>query len=312
MNLMTKDKPYNTLDAYYKAKYGKKVAKIALNAGFTCPNRDGKKGYGGCLYCSSLKSGDFAGNVNLSISEQFKEIKAIMEGKWSSFYYMPYLQAGTNTYADIDTLRRVYMEAISIYPEETIGISIATRCDCLSKEVISLLAEINKIKPVQIELGLQSANEETRRYLNIGYTNDEFIDAVSSLRRHNIEVVVHIINGLPNETNEDMLNTIDFVNKLDIQGIKLHCLLVLKNTKLYEEYQQNKFKLQELDEYVDICVEQITHLKDSIIIHRLAADGAEDDLVAPSWSRKKLVIMNEIDKKLRALNKYQGQDYNKK
>ena len=308
MNLMTKDKPYNTLDQYYKTKYGKKVSKIALNAGFTCPNRDGKKGHGGCLYCSVAKSGDFAGNINMSITDQFKEIKAIMENKWQNILYMPYLQAGTNTYSDIDTLRKIYLEAISVYKDETVGISIATRCDCLSNDVINLLAEINKIKPVQIELGLQTSNEKTRDYLNIGYTNEEFITAVKSLRKHNIEVVAHIINGLPNETEEDMLNTIKFINSLDIQGIKLHCLLVLKNTKLYDEYLKNKFKLQSLEEYVDICVKQITHLKDDIIIHRLAADGVVDDLVEPQWSRKKLVIMNEIDKKLRKENKYQGQE----
>jgi radical SAM protein (TIGR01212 family) len=307
---MTKDKPYNTLDQYYKTKYGKKVSKIALNAGFTCPNRDGKKGHGGCLYCSVAKSGDFAGNINMSITDQFKEIKKVMENKWQNILYMPYLQAGTNTYSDIDTLRKIYLEAISVYKDETVGISIATRCDCLSNEVIDLLAEINKIKPVQIELGLQTSNEKTREYLNIGYTNEEFITAVKSLRKHNIEVVAHIINGLPNENEEDMLNTIKFINSLDIQGIKLHCLLVLKNTKLYDEYLKNKFKLQSLEEYVDICVKQITHLKDNIIIHRLAADGVVDDLVEPQWSRKKLVIMNEIDKKLRKENKYQSLEYN--
>jgi radical SAM protein (TIGR01212 family) len=301
---------YYSLNDYLKNTYGEKIYKVAIDAGLSCPNRDGKKGHGGCLYCSVAKSGDFAGNINMSITDQFKEIKKVMENKWQNILYMPYLQAGTNTYSDIDTLRKIYLEAISVYKDETVGISIATRCDCLSNEVIDLLAEINKIKPVQIELGLQTSNEKTREYLNIGYTNEEFITAVKSLRKHNIEVVAHIINGLPNENEEDMLNTIKFINSLDIQGIKFHCLLVLKNTKLYDEYLKNKFKLQSLEEYVDICVKQITHLKDNIIIHRLAADGVVDDLVEPQWSRKKLVIMNEIDKKLRKENKYQSLEYN--
>ena len=211
----------------------------------------------------------------------------------------------------IDTLKKVFTEALNVYPDKTVGISIATRCDCLSLDVINLLAEINKIKPVQIELGLQSANESTREFLNIKYSNEEFITAVNNLRKHNIEVVVHIINGLPYENENDMLKTIDFINSLDIQGIKFHSLLVLKNTELYNIYLQKPFKILTLEEYVDITVKQITYLKDNIIIHRLAADGTVEDLVEPQWSRKKLVIMNEIDKKLRKENKYQGMYNNK-
>lgn len=309
MNLMTKDKPYNTLDAYYKKKYNNKVAKIALNADFTCPNKDGKKGYGGCTYCSRLGSGDFAGDKSKSLKEQFNDIKAIMEKKWPNILYIPYLQANSNTYASVARLKEIYSEAISIEKDKTVEISIATRPDCFTDEIYEYLNELNKSIPVQIELGLQTSNEKTANKINRCSTNEEFINAVNKLRSINIEVVVHIINGLPYETKDDMLNTIKFINSLDIQGIKIHSLLVLKNTKLHEEFLNEKFKLLSLDEYVDITVEQIRYLKPSIIIHRLQADGAFNDLVEPKWALKKLVVMNEIDKALRKNKYFQGEKY---
>ena len=236
MSLMTKEKPYNTLTAYYKNKYNAKVAKIALNAGFTCPNKDGKKGYGGCTYCSKLGSGDFAGNKEKSLKEQFNDIRAVMEKKWPNILYIPYLQANSNTYAPLNKLKEIYEEVISIIPEKTVAISIATRPDCLEDDVVEYLGKLNNKIPVQIELGLQTSNEKTANKINRCSTNEEFISAVKRLRRHNIEIVAHIINGLPYETKEDMLNTISFINNLDIQGIKIHSLLVLKDTKLHEEY----------------------------------------------------------------------------
>lgn len=310
MNYMTKEKPYNTLTKYYLDKYSSKVAKIALNANFTCPNKDGTKGYGGCTYCSKLGSGDFAGNKELSFKEQFEEIRKVMEEKWPNILYMPYLQANSNTYADINTLKKIYNEVLSIIPDKTVGISIATRPDCINQKIADYLGELNKITNVQVELGLQTANEETGVRINRCSTNLEFINAVSLLRKYGIEIVVHIINGLPYETEDDMLNTIRFINKLDIQGIKIHSLLILKDTKIYEEYKKENFKIMSLEEYVDITVKQITILRDDIIIHRLAADGAPNDLVEPKWTTKKLVVMNEIDKKLRKENLYQG-IYNK-
>lgn len=312
MNYFTKDKPYNTLTEYNKQTYNAKVAKISLNAGLTCPNKDGTKGYGGCSYCSPSGSGDFAGNVNKSITSQFLEIKKIMEQKWPNILYMPYFQANSNTYGDVNKLRELYLEAINVDKEKTIGISIATRADCLNDDVIALLDEINHITHVQIELGLQSSNETTALKINRGLSNNEFINAVKKLRSINIEVIVHIINGLPYETKDDMLNTIDFINSLDIQGIKFHSLLILKNTKIYEEYKNEQFKILSLDEYVDIVVSQITRLRPDIIIHRLAADGVLDDLIEPKWTTKKLVVMNNIDKFLRANKLYQGIYYTKK
>ena len=305
MNYFTKDKPYNTLTEYYKAKYHKKVAKIALNASFTCPNKDGKKGYGGCTYCTPLGSGDYAGNINHPLDKQFLEIKEIMNKKWPDCLYIPYFQANSNPYASVEKLKETYEPILALDPN-IVGISIATRADCLPDDVIKYLSSLNKRYPVQIELGLQTANEETGKRINRLSTNEEFITAVNKLRKNNIEVVVHIINGLPNESIDDMLNTIDFINKLDIQGIKIHSLLLLNNTKMYQEYLKNPFHILTLEEYVDIVIEQIIRLKDTIIIHRLAADGVIDNLVEPKWSIKKLVVMNEIDKKMRRLNLYQG------
>ena len=312
MNFFNNEKRYNTLTEYNLYKYGKKVAKIALNGNFTCPNKDGSKGIGGCSYCSKLGSGDFAGDKNLSLKEQFLQIKEIMEKKWPDSLYMPYLQANSNTYAPVEKLKEIYEEVLAIDPEKTVGISIATRADCLPDDVIEYLGKLNKHTNVQIELGLQTANELTAKMINRCSTNDEFINACQKLRKQNIEIVVHIINGLPNETYEDMLNTVSFINKLDVQGIKIHSLLVLKNTLLAKQYEEKPFHILSLEEYVKITVDQITHLNPNIIIHRLAADGVFDDLIQPLWTRKKLVVMNEIDKLLRKNDEYQGKYYQNK
>ena len=309
MNYMTKDKPYNSLNNYYKKIYNSKVAKISLNANFTCPNKDGTKGFGGCIYCSKLGSGDFAGDKNDSLAKQFNDIKTIIEKKWPNTLYIPYLQANSNTYAPLERLKKIYEEVLTIDLDKTVGLAIATRPDCLSEDICKYLAQLNQRVHISVELGLQTANENTAKYINRGLTNEEFINGVKLLRKYNLEVIVHIINGLPNETIEDMLNTINFINNLDIQGIKFHCLLVLKNTKLYEQYKEKPFKILTLKEYVDITTKQITHLRSDIIIHRLQADANIKDLVEPKWSTKKLVVMNEIDKKLRNDNDYQGKYY---
>ena len=306
---MKSNKNYNALSDYYKTKYNKKVAKIALNANFTCPNKDGKKGFGGCTYCSKLGSGDTAGDRNLSLTEQFYQIKEIMDKKWDDLLYIPYLQSNSNTYGSLDKLKTIYNEILSIDNDKIIGLAIATRPDCFTTEIYDYLEELNKKIPLSVELGLQTSNETTGKIINRLSTNEEFIDAVNNLRKRNIEVVAHIINGLPYETETDMMNTIDFINSLDIQGIKFHSLLILKDTQIYEDYQNNPFHIQTLEEYVDICVKQIARLKPSIIIHRLAADGVINDIVMPKWPIKKLVVMNEIDKLMRKLNIHQGDDY---
>ena len=306
---MSSNKNYNALSDYYKLKYNKKVAKIALNANFTCPNKDGKKGFGGCTYCSKLGSGDTAGDRNLPLKDQFYQIKEIMDHKWNDLLYIPYLQSNSNTYGSLDKLKSVYNEILSIKDDRIVGLAIATRPDCFTTEIYDYLEELNKQIPLSIELGLQTSNEHTAKIINRLSTNDEFVDAVTNLRKRNIEVVAHIINGLPFETETDMMNTIDFLNDLDIQGIKFHSLLILKDTQIYEDYQKHPFHIQALDEYVDICVKQIARLKPSIIIHRLAADGVIDDIVMPKWPIKKLVVMNEIDKLMRKLNIHQGDDF---
>ena len=310
MNLTNDEKHYNTLANYYFNRYHEKVAKISLNAGFSCPNKDGKKGYGGCTYCSKSGSGDFAGSPNDDLKTQFLSIKKVIAKKWPKTLYIPYLQANTNTYGDIDQLEKIYNELLNLDPN-VVEISIATRADCLENEKINLLSEINKKIPVQIELGLQTSNEKTAKIINRGSTNKELIDAVKRLREKNIEVVIHIMNGLPNENEADMLNTIDFINSLDIQGIKIHSLCILKNTKMGDDYLKKPWPLLTLDEYIKITVNQIRHLRSDIIIHRLSADADLSDLIAPLWTRKKLVVMNEIDKLMRKYNYYQGDQFKK-
>jgi len=309
MELMDKEKRYNTLDRYFKNIYGCKVAHVALNANLTCPNRDGKKGYGGCIYCSEALSGDFAGNKNEPLVIQFENIKSIMDKKWKNLKYIPYLQAGSNTYQSLDKLKELYEPLTKL--NDIVGIDIATRADCFSNEIYEYLNDLNKRIPITIELGLQTSNEETGKFINRCITNKEFIDCVKMLRSININVVVHIINGLPYETETDMLNTIKFINNLDIQGVKIHSLLVLKNTKLSQIYEKDPFKIMTLEEYVDIVTKQIELLRDDIIIYRLAADAKASDLIEPKWTIKKLVVMNEIDKALRKMNTYQGSKYNK-
>jgi radical SAM protein (TIGR01212 family) len=301
---MDKNKRYNSIDRYYKAKYGKKVAKISLNGNFSCPNKDGKKGFGGCIYCSESGSGDFAGDKALDILTQFDQIKTIIDKKWPDSLYMPYLQANSNTYGNVEKLKEVYEPLTTL--KDIVGISIATRADCFDEEIYAYLADLNKRVPLQIELGLQTIHEHTAKLINRKTELKEFNDAISRLREIGIEIVVHIINGLPYESKQDMLETIKFINTLDIQGVKIHSLLVLKNTALANLYEKDKFKILSLEEYVDITVSQIELLRPDIIIHRLGADSSLEDLIEPLWTRKKLVVMNEIDKLLRKKDSYQG------
>ena len=308
---MNKQHNYNTLDDYLKAKYNKKVFKVALNGDFTCPNRDGSISTGGCIFCSSEGSGEFAGTRGAPLCEQFKQVKDIISLKWPDSLYIAYFQANTNTYGPISKLKKLYYEAINLDPN-IVALSIATRPDCLDDDVINLLSSINKIKPVWVELGLQTTNEKTAGLINRGYKNDVFYDAVKRLRSHNIDVIIHIINGLPYETNTDMLNTINDLNKLDIQGIKIHSLYVLKNTPLEKMYLDNMFNLMSLDEYVNITAKQLELLNPSIVIHRISGDAPKDSLVAPLWGLKKFVVMNELDKYMRQYNIRQGDKYHKR
>ena len=296
---------YYTLDYYYKNKYNSKVFKVALNGNFTCPNRDGKISTLGCIFCSESGSGDFAGDKELPLKEQFEQVKAVLLKKWPKAKYIPYFQANTNTYGPISKLKALFNEAVTL-DNDIVSISIATRPDCLSNETIEFLNELNQIKPVTIELGLQTIHDSTAKVINRGYNLNVFEDAVKRLNKYNIEIVVHIINGLPFETKDMMLDTVKYLNNLNIQGIKIHSLFILKNTKLAEMFLNNEFNILTMDEYVDTTVEQLAIIRDDIVIHRINGDAPRDLLIEPQWSIKKLVVMNEIDKKMKERNYYQG------
>lgn len=307
---ITPQKRYYTLDFYLKKTYNSKVFKVSLNGDFTCPNRDGTISNHGCIFCSEEGSGDFAGKRNSPLTEQFKTIKDIIHQKWKEAKYIAYFQANTNTYGPIEKLKELYEEAIRLDPNIVI-LSIATRPDCLSDEVVSYLGELNKQIKVWVELGLQTTNEKNQKFLNLGYNTKDFVNAVSKLRKHNIDCVAHIINGLPNETEQDMLSTAKLLNTLDLQGVKIHSLYIQENTILAKIYQDKPFKLLTLEEYVDITVKQLCLLKPQFIIHRINGDPPRNELIGPEWNLKKFVIMNEIDKKMRNENLYQGMYYQK-
>ena len=296
MNLTNDEKHFNTLSNYYKFKYGKKVFKISLNGNFKCP-------HSGCIFCNG--SGDFAGDKNKSITEQFNDVKRMMLNKWNDAYYIVYFQANTNTFAPLDELKAKYEEALSL-DDKIIGISIATRPDSISDECLEYLKELNKKTFVQIELGLQTIHEKTSILINRGHTLAQFEDCIKRLKDANISVVVHIINGLPYETKEMMIETAKYVGKLGIDGIKIHMLYVIKNTKLLDLYNKEKFHILTREEYVDIVVSQLEYLPLSMVIHRLTGDPDKELLIEPTWGLKKFIVLNEIDKLMRKNNIYQG------
>jgi len=302
------NKKYNRFSDYLKKKFGKKVIKVSLNAGFTCPNIDGTKAYGGCIYCSEKGSGDFAGLPSNDILTQFENVKTRMHKKWKNGLYLPYFQAYSNTYAPLDVLKEKY-EAV-LYQDDVIGIDIATRPDCLEDDLVDYLAELSKEKEVWIELGLQSIYDKTAKIINRGHDYKEFLIGLKKLRDKNINVCVHIINGLPYETKEMMLNTVKELNKLDIQSIKIHLLHVLKDTTLANMYKKGKFEVMERDEYVNIVCDQLELLRKDILVQRVTGDGGRDELIAPLWSIKKFELLNEIDYEFIRRKSEQGSCYN--
>ena len=298
------NKRYHTLDYYYKNRFHEKVFKVSLNAGFSCPNIDGKVGYGGCIYCSKTGSGEFAGNKEDSLEKQFLEIKNMMLKKWPKAKYIGYFQARTNTYAPVNELKKMYEKILK--QENVIGLNIATRPDAISDECLDYLEELNKKTYLTIELGLQTTKEETTKLINRCHSLQCFEDMVKKLRERNIDVVVHIINGLPYETKKDMLNTVKYLNKLDIQGIKIHMLSITKDTPIEKMYQEEKFKLLSKEEYIDIVVEQLELLREEIVIHRITGDPKLDELIEPTWLTKKFCVLNDIDKEMVRRDTYQG------
>ena len=299
------NKRYHTLNYYLKNKFNTKVFKVSLNGGFTCPNLDGTKGYGGCIYCSKSGSGDFGGNPNKDLTTQFKEIKEVESKKWPNSKYIAYFQARTNTYAPLEVLKAKYEEVLKI--DDVIGLFIATRCDAITDETLDYLEELNKRTFLTIELGLQTTNEKTSKLINRCHTLKEFEDMVKRLRKRNINVVVHIINGLPYETETDMLNTVRYLNKLDIQGIKIHMLCIIKDTPLETLYQKEKFHILTKEEYIDIVIKQLELLREDIVIHRITSDPDKNSLIEPTWLLKKFCLLNDIDKEMVKRDTYQGE-----
>jgi radical SAM protein (TIGR01212 family) len=298
------NKRYHTLDYFYKHRFGCKIAKISLNGGFTCPNKDGTKGVGGCIYCSKLGSGDYAGKPNKSLTEQFFDIKKIMNKKWQDTKYIGYFQANTNTYAPVSELKKKYEEILKI--DGVVGLNIATRSDAITEDCLNFLEELNKKTFLNIELGLQTIHEDTNKLINRGETLKEFEAMVKKLRSRGINVIVHIINGLPYETKEMMLETIKYVNKLDIQGIKIHMLHIIKDTKLAELYKEKPFHVLTREEYVDIVCDELELLRPEIVINRITGDPNPDELIEPKWLIKKFGVLNEIDKEMVRRASYQG------
>ncbi len=300
------NKRYHTLDYFYKHKFNSKVFKVSLNAGLSCPNIDGTVGKGGCIYCSNSGSGEFAGNKNDDIITQFNEIKKMMLKKWPNAKYIGYFQAHTNTYAPVETLKKLYEPILQ--QENVVGLNIATRPDAISDECLKYLEELNKKTYLTIELGLQTIHKKTTKIINRCHTLECFENMVKKLREKNINVVVHIINGLPYETKEDMIKTAKYLNTLDIQGIKIHMLSVIKNTKLEKLYQLKPFHILTEEEYIDIVINQLENLRPEIVINRITGDPKLDDLIQPTWLAKKFCVLNNIDKEMVKRNTYQGKN----
>ena len=291
-------KRYNAQGEFLKRKFGGKIVKISLNGGFTCPNIDGTKGTGGCSYCSSAGSGDFAGNPLMSISEQFAAGKKLLEAKWGTdVRFIPYFQANTNTYAPLPKLKAMFEEALSL--ENAVGLAISTRPDCISEETADYLAELSSRTYLTVELGLQTVHDSTAEKINRCHTFGEFLHGFHMLKSRGINICVHIINGLPGETREMMLETVRTVAGLGIHGIKIHLLHIIRGTRLAEQYLRGEFKAMGMEEYVELVCDQLEILPKEVLIERLTGDGARDSLIAPLWSRDKKAVLNGIDKELR-------------
>ena len=308
VNIMFKysdsNKRYYTLDYFYKHKFNSKVFKVSLNAGFTCPNKDGTVGTGGCIYCSKSGSGEYGGDKTKDLVTQFNEVKSVMLNKWPNAKYIGYFQANTNTYAPVEILKEKY-ETILKLPN-VVGLNIATRSDAISEECLDYLSELNKKTYLTIELGLQTIHERTSILINRCHTLENFEEMVKKLRERNIDVVVHIINGLPYETHDMMIDTVKYLSKLDIQGIKIHALSILKGTKLESMYNETKFKVMSRNDYINTVCDQLEYLREDIVVHRITGDPKVDDLVEPEWLIKKTTILNDIDKEMKRRDSYQG------
>ncbi|HJA18618.1 MAG TPA: TIGR01212 family radical SAM protein [Candidatus Mediterraneibacter ornithocaccae] len=301
------EKRYHSLDFHLRSRFREKVYRIALNGGMTCPNRDGHIGTGGCIFCSADGSGDFAGRPFLTISQQLAEGKMHLLTKRPVHSYIAYFQAFTNTYAPVSYLESIFTEAIED-PDVKI-LSVATRPDCLGDDVIDLLKRLNQIKPVWVELGLQTIHPETVRFIRRGYETAIFDQAVQRLRGAGIEVIVHVILYLPGETEEMMLKTIEYLNRCDIQGIKLQLLHILEGTDLADIYREEHFYVPDMETYIRMLGQCISHLRPDIVIHRLTGDGPKNLLIAPLWTGAKRSVLNRLHQYLKENDIWQGKEY---
>ena len=298
------NKRYYTLDYYYKHKYGCKIAKISLNMGLTCPNKDGKVGYGGCIYCSKLGSGEYAGDKNKPLKEQFDEVKNVMIKKWPSAKFIAYFQANTNTYAPIEKLKKAWEEVLTY--DNVVGINISTRPDAIEKECYDYLEELNKKTDLVVELGLQTIHDKTSKFINRCHDLNSFEIALNELNKRGIKLLVHVMFSLPYETKDMMLDTIKYLSNKNIWGIKIHMLHILKGTLLAKIYEQEKFPILTKDEYVQIVCDSLELLPENIVINRLTGDPKVDDLIEPFWLVKKFCVLNDIDKEMARRDSYQG------
>lgn len=298
------NKRYYSANEFFKNKFGCKIIKIPVDGGFTCPNRDGTVGTGGCIFCSEKGSGDFTESKWKTISEQFESMKQKLSKKWKSGKYIIYFQSFTNTYAPVHKLEKLYMEALSL--ENAAGLSIATRPDCITWETVDLLKSISEKSYVAVELGLQSSNEKTAAFINRCYKNDVFENAVKMLKSAGIDVICHIIFGLPGETKKDMMDSVCYAVKNNIDGIKLQLLHILKGTRLAEIYMDEPFKLLALDEYADLIISAVELLPPNIVVHRITGDGPKNILIGPLWSGDKKRVLNAINREFEKRNTYQG------
>ena len=300
-------KPYHSLDYMLRQMFGGKIYKVTLNGGMTCPNRDGKIGERGCIFCSAGGSGDFAASASLSITEQIRQQIQMLSAKRPIHKYIAYFQAYTNTYAPVEYLERIFTEAIQ--NPDICAISIGTRPDCLEEPVIRLLSRLNQIKPVWVELGLQTIHEHTARYIRRGYPLSCFDQAMQSLHQAGLDVIVHTILGLPGETSRDVLDTMKYLNACQIQGIKLQLLHVLSGTDLAADYQAGKFSVLDREEYIDLVIRCLEHLDPSIVIHRVTGDGPKDLLIAPLWASRKREVLNLLHHQMKEQGSYQGKAF---
>ncbi|ATP41515.1 TIGR01212 family radical SAM protein [Solibacillus sp. R5-41] len=300
-------KRYYTWNRYLRNEFGKKVYKVALDAGFDCPNRDGTVAFGGCTFCSAAGSGDFAGDKVDPISVQFEKIKSKMESKWKDGLTMAYFQAYTNTHAPLPVLKEKFEAALAC--EGVMGLSIATRPDCLPDDVVEYLAELNERTYLWVELGLQTVHEKTANLINRAHDYEMYVEGVNKLRKHGIRVVTHIINGLPLEDYNMMMETTREVAKLDVQGIKIHLLHLLKGTPLVKQYEKGMLEFMDKDAYIQLVADQLEILPPEMIVHRITGDGPIDLMIGPMWSVNKWEVLNGIDAELERRGSWQGKFY---